>query len=161
MQILILSRYTLQNRHPDKENCVKCMTKVSVVVLLESIHCLRDSLRVNSVDSCQTEQRAVLEGVRGEGVISCIPQTAAADLHALPGALTDVDQDDGLISGNHEVLHTGSYDLGGAIQRIKLTEQKITLHLNEHAFQIHLPHILFLSFFETTPLHISPLGGNW
>lgn len=66
------------------------------------------SLIVNSVHACNTKQRAVLEGVRSEGVNRCVPQTAAADLHALPGELANVDQDDDLISGNQEVLHTGS-----------------------------------------------------
>lgn len=83
-----------------------------------------DSLKVNSVHSCHTKQRAVLEEVRGKCVIRCIPQTAAADLHALPSELADVDQDNCLISGNHEVLHTGSYHLVGAIQKMKQIEQK-------------------------------------
>ncbi len=82
--------------------------------LSESIQGLRDSLKVNSVDSRHTKQRAVLEGVRGVGVIRRIPKAAAADLHALSGELADVDQDDSLISGDHEVPHTGSYHLGGA-----------------------------------------------
>lgn len=83
-----------------------------------------DSLKVNSIHSCHTKQRAVLEEVRGKCVIRCIPQTAAADLHALPSELADVDQDNCLISGNHEVLHTGSYHLVGAIQKMKQIEQK-------------------------------------
>ena len=87
------------------------MTKYRFELLSESIRCLCDSLIVYSVDSPHTKQRAVLEGVRGEGVIRCIPQTAAADLHALPSELADADQDDKLISLNHEVFHTGSYHL--------------------------------------------------
>lgn len=90
------------------------MTKASVVFLSESIQRLHDSLKVNSVDSCHTKQRAVLEGVRGVGVVRRIPKAAAADLHALPGELADVDQDNSLISGNQKVLHAGSYHLGGA-----------------------------------------------
>lgn len=93
--------------------------------LSESIQCRHSSLKVNSVDSCHAKQRTVLEGVRGEGVIRCIPQTAAADLHALPCELANVDQDDNLISGDHEVLHAGSYHLGGAIKRMKLKLQGI------------------------------------
>lgn len=87
------------------------MTKYGLVFSSESIQCLCDSLIVNSVDSSHTKKRAVLEGVGGEGVVRCIPQTAAADLHALPGELANADQDDKLISVNHEVFHTCSYHL--------------------------------------------------
>lgn len=59
------------------------------------------SLKVHSVDSRHTKQRAVLEGVRGKGVVGCVPQTAAADLYALPSELADVDEDDNFISGDH------------------------------------------------------------
>lgn len=47
------------------------------------------------------KQRTVLEEVRGESVIRRVPETAAADLHALPGELADVDQDDNFVSGDH------------------------------------------------------------
>lgn len=100
------------------------MTKVRLGFLSKFFECSCESLKVNSIHSCHTEQGAVLKGVRGEGVIRCIPQTAAADLHALSCELADVDQDHSLISGNHEVLHTGSYHLGGAIRRMLLIEQK-------------------------------------
>lgn len=65
------------------------------------VQALSVSLKVNSVDSCHTIKRTVLKGVGGKGVIRCIPQTAAADLHALPSELADVDHDDNFISGDH------------------------------------------------------------
>lgn len=83
------------------------------------------SLKVNGVDSCHTKQRAVLERVRGEGVIRCIPKAAAADLHALSCELADVNQGNDLVSGDHEVLYTGSYHLREAIQRISLDEESL------------------------------------
>lgn len=84
----------------------------------ESVDCLCDSLIVNCVHSPDTKQRAVLEGVRGERVIGAVPQASAADLHALIAELADVDQNNNLVSGDHEVLHAGSYHLADTIQRI-------------------------------------------
>lgn len=78
-----------------------------------------DSLKVNSIDSCDTIQRAVFKRVRGKSVVRCIPQTAAADLHALSSELANVYKDNYLISGDHEVLHTGSYYLEGQIETIR------------------------------------------
>lgn len=87
------------------------------------------SLKVNSVDSCHTKQRAVLEGVRGESVVRCIPKTTAADLHALSCELADVNQGDDLISGDHEILYTGSYHLREAIQTMNLdTAESLRLY---------------------------------
>lgn len=60
-----------------------------------------NSLKVNSVNTRHAKQRTVLEEVRGESVIRRVPETAAADLHALPGELADVDQDDNFVSGDH------------------------------------------------------------
>ena len=70
------------------------------------------SLIVDSIDICNTKQRAVLEAERGKGVIRCIPQKAAGDLHPLPMDLTHVDQDSSFISGGLKVLHTFFYYLG-------------------------------------------------
>lgn len=127
--------------------CEKCMTIVSHVFLSEFIQCLRDSLKVNSVNSCHTKQRAVLEGVRCKGVIRCIPQTAAADLHALPSELADVDQGNSLISGNQEVLHTGSYHLVWVIHRMTLREQNFQgIRRVLHKWDLFTSHIVFAIF---------------
>lgn len=58
------------------------------------------SLIVNSVNIGQTKQGLVLDEVRSRSVIGRVPQTAAADLHALPVQLADVHQDNDLVSGN-------------------------------------------------------------
>lgn len=89
----------------------------------ESVHCLCGLLIVNCVHSSDTIQRAVLEGVRGERVVGAVPQASAADLHALIAELADVDQNNNLVSGDHEVLHAGSYHLADAIQRIKKKDE--------------------------------------
>lgn len=91
------------------------MTKTGHVLSSESVYCLCDSLIVNCVHSSNTKQRAVLEGVRGECVIGAVPQASAADLHALIAELADVDQNNNLVSGDHEVLHAGSYHLADTI----------------------------------------------
>jgi len=49
------------------------------------------SFKVDSIHSGNAKQITVLERVRCKGVIGCIPQTAAADLHALPVELANVD----------------------------------------------------------------------
>lgn len=76
------------------------------------------SLKVDGVHVGHTKQRAVLEGEGSEGVTGGVPQTAAADLHALPRELPDVDQDDSLVSGDQEVLHAGSYHLARVVQNM-------------------------------------------
>lgn len=103
-------------------------TKIIPTVRYYSITCnVCDSLKVNSKDYCRAIQRTVLERIRGKSVVGCIPQAAAADLHALSSELANVDQDDYLISGDHEVLHTSSYHLQYASQTINFDESKKTL----------------------------------
>lgn len=71
----------------------------------------RSLLKINCINGSNTKQRAVLERVGGEGVVGAVPQTSAADLHALIAQLANVDQNHKLISRNQEVLHTSSYHL--------------------------------------------------
>lgn len=66
-----------------------------------------DSLKVNSVDVGHGEERAVLEGVWGEGIVGGVPQAAAPDAHVLVTELSDADQNNDLITGNHQILHPG------------------------------------------------------
>lgn len=103
------------------------MTKSGHVLSSESIYCLCGLLIVNCVHSSDTIQRAVLEGVRGERVVGAVPQASAADLHALIAELADVDQNNNLVSGDHEVLHTGSYHLADAVQRIKIKKDEMAI----------------------------------
>lgn len=77
-----------------------------------------DLLIINCINGSNTKQRAVLKGVGGEGVVGAVPQAPAADLHALIAELADVDQNNNLVSGNHEVLYTSSYHLGDTITEL-------------------------------------------
>lgn len=81
------------------------------------------SLIINSVNIRRTKQRAVLEEVRSRSVTRCVPQTAAADLHALTAQLADVHQDNNLVSGNQQVLHAGSNHLMGGNQRTECDQR--------------------------------------
>lgn len=72
-------------------------------------------LKINCINGSDTKQRAVLERVGGEGVVGAVPQTPAADLHALVAQLPNVDQHHKLVAGNQEVLHTSSDHLGDTV----------------------------------------------
>lgn len=123
------------------------------------------SLIINRVNICCTKQRAVLEEVRSRSVTRCVPQTAAADLHALSPQLADVHQDNNLVSGNQQVLHAGSNHLMGEVNRTKCGQRTDLTAFpkvpHQGIFRTDSPHTVFLSFSVTTLLHISPLGGNW
>lgn len=71
------------------------------------------SLIINGVNIRHPEQGAVLDEVRSRSVTGRVPQTAAADLHALSTQLADVHQDNDLVSGNQQVLYAGSDHLSG------------------------------------------------
>lgn len=80
------------------------------------------SLIINSVNIRHPKQGAVLDEVRSRSVTGRVPQTAAADLHALSTQLADVHQDNDLVSGNQQVLYAGSDHLlgggGGSDSRV-------------------------------------------
>lgn len=125
-----------------------------VMFLSKSIQCLHGSFKINSVNSCHTKQRAVLEGVRCKGVISSIPQTATADLYALPSELADVDQDNNLISGNHEVLHTGFYHLDMGNSKEWHSENWI-IQRTLHKSNLFTSHIVFVIFWDHSTSYFS------
>lgn len=78
------------------------------------------SLIINSVNIRHPKQGAVLDEVRSRSVTGRVPQTAAADLHALSTQLADVHQDNDLVSGNQQVLYAGSdHLLGGGGGQIR------------------------------------------
>lgn len=115
------------------------------------------SLIINSVNIRHPKQGAVLDEVRSRSVTGRVPQTAAADLHALSTQLADVHQDNDLVSGNQQVLYAGSdHLLGGGVRF-----EGVQTVLPSRVFETRLPRTAFLSFFVTTLLHTSPLGGNW
>lgn len=116
------------------------------------------SLIINRVNIRHPKQGAVLDEVRSRSVTGRVPQTAAADLHALSTQLADVHQDNNLVSGNQQVLYAGSDHLsvGGGV-----SFDGVQAVLPCSVFETRLPRTAFLSFFVTTLLHTSPLGGNW
>lgn len=64
-------------------------------------------LVIHAVDISQSKQGAVLKGVGGKSVVRRVPDTPAANPHALIVQLSDVDEDDYFISRYHQVLHSG------------------------------------------------------
>lgn len=117
------------------------------------------SLIINGVNIRHPEQGAVLDEVRSRSVTGRVPQTAAADLHALSTQLADVHQDNDLVSGNQQVLYAGSDHLSGGGGGVRF--EGVQTVLPGRVFETRLPRTAFLSFFVTTLLRTSPLGGNW
>lgn len=115
------------------------------------------SLIINGVNIRHPKQGAVLDEVRSRSVTGRVPQTAAADLHALSTQLADVHQDNNLVSWNQQVLYAGSDHLSGG----RSVSTGASTVPPCRVFETRLPRTAFLSFFVTTLLHTSPLGGNW
>lgn len=118
-------------------------------------------LKINCINGSNTKQRAVLERVGGEGVVGAVPQTSAADLHALIAQLANVDQNHKFISGNHEILHTSSYHLEDTVAKFSHRNRKWRRCKIVQLPEMCLPRWLFLSFSGTTPFRTSLLEGKW
>lgn len=117
-------------------------------------------LIVDPVHGGAAEQSFVLEGVGHKGVEVWIPQTAAADLHPLTVELADVDQDDGFIPGDHELLHAGPYHLQQGQKESVLNSADVLMESIKRRLCFHLLHRESGSFLESDVDHTAHLGGD-